>query len=286
MPPVSNVMPLPTSATVLAFLFFAAPVGQPHQPRRARRALADADRCRRSRPWPVPCRRAPRPPGRPHSPKAFARLANSAGNRWLGGVLTKSRAVATAVAMAGARGPRPSWRLGCRCDSAVILRRPLVFRRGLVAAELGEPVAAQDQTLDRRPPGRRSDSVVMTVSAPDSDRAATPAARRITSAGHSSRSACRARPRARWPPAATAPPAASPARCRPWRRAPAGAPRSRRRPRRRGTGWRRPSLSRRRRHPLTTGTISTAESSLAFGQRGGDGDGGGLVAGICGAHEG
>ena len=33
-----------------------------------------------------------------------------------------------------------------------------------------------------------SDSVVMTVSVPLSDRAATPAARRITSAGHSSRS--------------------------------------------------------------------------------------------------
>ncbi len=37
------------------------------------------------------------------SPSAFARSANSAGNRWLGGVFTKFRAVATASAIATER---------------------------------------------------------------------------------------------------------------------------------------------------------------------------------------
>jgi len=52
MPPVSNVMPLPTSATFFALPVFASlrarlilrtAVGQPDQPGRARRTLADAD---------------------------------------------------------------------------------------------------------------------------------------------------------------------------------------------------------------------------------------------------
>ena len=43
MPPVSKVMPLPTRATFLAFFDVAAPVDEPDQPRRPRRALADAD---------------------------------------------------------------------------------------------------------------------------------------------------------------------------------------------------------------------------------------------------
>src|SRR6202007_960487 len=56
--------------------------------------------------------------------KASARDANSAGNRWLGGVLTKSRAVAAAVAMAVARSASALVRDFVSGASAVILRRP------------------------------------------------------------------------------------------------------------------------------------------------------------------
>ena len=58
------------------------------------------------------------------SPKAFARLANSAGKRWLGGVLTKSRAVATAVAIAAARAAMSFVAARVSGVSTLILRTP------------------------------------------------------------------------------------------------------------------------------------------------------------------
>ena len=84
MPPVSNVTPLPTSATFLAFFgFFAS-----FEPRCASRT----SRGGRDEPLPTPI--TPPYPSRDRSllsststsspadsPKAFARLANSAGNR-------------------------------------------------------------------------------------------------------------------------------------------------------------------------------------------------------------
>ena len=61
------------------------------------------------------------------SPSAFARLANSSGNRWLGGVLTKSRAVATAVAIAAARSTAALVAAFVSGASTVIARRPPSF---------------------------------------------------------------------------------------------------------------------------------------------------------------
>ena len=78
MPPVSNVMPLPTSATFLAFLPLRPAVNEPDQTGRARRTLADADHPavavlgERLLVEHLDFQAAA-------SPKAFARLANSAG---------------------------------------------------------------------------------------------------------------------------------------------------------------------------------------------------------------
>ena len=63
-------------------------------------------------------------------------------------MLTRSRAVATAVAMAAARSAAALVLAFVSAVSAVISRRPVVLGRGLVAAEVAEPVGAQDQPLD------------------------------------------------------------------------------------------------------------------------------------------
>ena len=73
MPPVSKVMPLPTSATFLAFLAClgaAANRGGSAAPAAAAATSPARRRSpRRSRPSPAPCRRAPRPRGRRIRPK-------------------------------------------------------------------------------------------------------------------------------------------------------------------------------------------------------------------------
>ena len=282
MPPVSKVMPLPTSATVLAFFVLRAPVGQPDQPRRARRTLADADHA------------------------AVARLGQCLLVEHLdleAGGFTQSLCAlgefvgeqvagrgVDEIAGGGDRGRDVGGALGVglglvlvSAASAVISRRPGVLRRGLVAAEVGEPVGAEDQSLDRGLRSR-SDRVVTTASVPFSDRAATPGARRIGRRPLVARP-CRGRPPARWPPAATARPPGCTCSVRPWRRAPPGRPRSRRRPRRPGTGSRRRSPRRHRRRPLTTGTISTARPALRLGSDELTVTRGGLIAGIRWAHE-
>jgi hypothetical protein len=100
MPPVSNVMPLPTRATE------ARGESPPDQRSRTSRGL-------REEPWPTPST-PPYPAAasaassststsRPAAPaSSTARAANDAGNRSFGGVLTRSRAVLTASATATA----------------------------------------------------------------------------------------------------------------------------------------------------------------------------------------
>ncbi|SIL37411.1 Uncharacterised protein [Mycobacteroides abscessus subsp. abscessus] len=113
--------------------------------------------------------------------KAFARFANSAGKRWLGGVFTKSRAVTTAVATAAPRSMASFCARPLSPTSNVTFCRP---------ASLGAVLALRN-SAKRYPPSTRpctvastsrSDSVVTRISTLSSERAATPAARRIVSA--------------------------------------------------------------------------------------------------------
>src|SRR4051812_32293702 len=128
MPPVSKVTPLPTSATFLARLAFLAN-RDPRWINRTRRGGRD-DPCPTPTTPPYPAFfsafSSSTSTSRPtDSPSAFARLANSAGKRWLGGVLTKWRGVATAVATAAPwvlcfLASLASWDV----DRTVILRSP------------------------------------------------------------------------------------------------------------------------------------------------------------------
>ena len=71
MPPESNVMPLPTRATLRP----GAGVPDPDQPRRRAASRRRRRGCRRSRPRRAPSRRAPRPRGRRPAPASSARPA-------------------------------------------------------------------------------------------------------------------------------------------------------------------------------------------------------------------
>ena len=186
MPPVSNVMPLPTSATFFGFLPFAAAVRQPHQPGRTRRALADADDAavtvlgQR-----LVVEHLDLEPGR--LTQSLCALGEFGGEQVAGRGVDE-------IARGGDRGRDRlragrgvlGRRLGVRGERGD-LAQPGVLGRGLVAAEVGEPVGAEDQPLDRGLQVEVRQRGDHRSRRRDSDRAATPAARRIVSAGHSSR---------------------------------------------------------------------------------------------------
>ena len=158
----------------------AAGPAQPHQPRLARRALPDAEHAAVTRPRRARRRRAPRPRGPAASASSAARAANDSGNRSLGGVLTRSRAVRTASrdrrgrARTVARRRRRRW--PARADApAAALRLPL-------RAVGRERVGAEQGALARRRRGRSArPSVLAACAVPAPARARrAPAARRRT----------------------------------------------------------------------------------------------------------
>ena len=197
-------------------------------------------------------------------------------------MFTKSRAVATAVAMSAALTAASFVFAFVSTTSAVMARSPAVLGCGLLAAELAEPVCAQDQPFDRGAQvdvRQRGDDRLDAVQRSRGH----PAARRIVSAGQSS--------------AVLAQPDGHHAGHRERRRDDTGDLVCPALGAERFEGHldladglgveegirddRRPAVIV---DPLTTGTISTA-STLRFGQRRADGDGGGLITGICWAHE-
>src|SRR6202030_2375312 len=149
MPPVSNVMPLPTRATVLASLRFGAP-----------RYAIRTSRGGRDDPLPTPTT----PPyprlasafssststsGPALWAKASAREANSAGNRRLGGELKKSRAGDTSVAIAAAR-PAAQIKRAQAGHHGLRLVQGSSRHPGRAADLVGRPIVAGSAQPDRQ----------------------------------------------------------------------------------------------------------------------------------------